>query len=424
MHHPRTAGEAKRMVAVLDLGSRETAELLLEELGQEHDMAERVTRCFVVDTLRAHRQRAGGVTLDAPLYLMWKITKGCNLRCQHCWADLQGRERTTDELLGAVDRFAELGVVSLSLSGGEPFVRKDIFEIIEAVKRRRIILEVMTNGTLLDEARLDRLAGLLSRRDDVVQVSLDGADDEILRRQRSRPILHRVLATLEGLKARGLKVRVTFTATPYNLASMVDTYALVNELGVDVFSVAPVFPLRRGEALDDGLDEELYLRGLLACKLLDSHFDTRLRWFLTRKLVPQLIRRSGRYDQLGLPAAADLLIELEETQISAVIDSAGELYPAAELSVEALSAGNIYQQDLGDLWRRGRNWRELRKGRDLRASKCSYCRAFSLCRGGSKARAYLEYGTIHAPDPTCSFLPEEIRHAHTDTTGGRASDPA
>lgn len=399
--------EVKNYVFSMDIRSVEFANLFVKELACESSIADRKTRNFVVDTIKEKQLRSGVNTLDSPLFLMWKITKRCNLNCQHCWADLKGKERTTQELLDAVERFADLGVVSISISGGEPFLRNDIFAIIKAIKKKRIILEVMTNGTLLNEDYVDKLADLLSLRDDVVQISLDGASEEVVVKQRNKPLFNQVLSAIERLKDRGVKVRITFTATPFNIYSIIDAYRVVDEFGVEIFSVAPVFPLRKGLELDKDMNEELYLSSVLICKLLEKNNQTMFRWFLTRKLVPQLILNSDIKNELSWPEEDDLLLYVHETNISAVIDSIGCLYPSADLSVKPLSAGNIYEEDLGELWNIGRNWHEFRHGRDLRKTKCRYCRCFQLCQGGSQARSFLAKGTIHAPDPTCTLSIKE-----------------
>src|SRR5512141_1723764 len=113
--------------------------------------------------------------MSAPVNLTWEVTVACNLRCRTCLSASgapAARELDTAEALDAVDQLHRAGVFQVNFGGGEPFLRGDFEQILDACHERGLVTCISTNGTLLDERRVRRLArsGLVA-----VQVSVDGA---------------------------------------------------------------------------------------------------------------------------------------------------------------------------------------------------------------------------------------------------------
>jgi sulfatase maturation enzyme AslB (radical SAM superfamily) len=107
--------------------------------------------------LSGHRQ------LSAPLFAIWEITKKCNLRCKHCLSDSGQRcpdELTTREAKKVIDALEANKVFNVSLSGGEPLIRPDIFELLEYSSEKKIGVELLTNGTLITKETVDRLKNI------------------------------------------------------------------------------------------------------------------------------------------------------------------------------------------------------------------------------------------------------------------------
>ena len=101
------------------------------------------------------------VRLNAPLHVEWEITNACNLRCRHCYAsagDKASGELTTKEALDLVAELDSTGAADVTLSGGEPFLRKDLWQILRALNSRGIPFIIYTNGTLLDHRRVKKLS--------------------------------------------------------------------------------------------------------------------------------------------------------------------------------------------------------------------------------------------------------------------------
>jgi len=107
------------------------------------------------------------------------ITNLCNLKCKHCYASAGNElnnELTYDEIIDIIDQLAEMNINYITVSGGEPLARKDVYEIIQYIKSKNINVMITTNGTLIDEEVVKKLKEL---KIDSVQVSMDSHIPEI-----------------------------------------------------------------------------------------------------------------------------------------------------------------------------------------------------------------------------------------------------
>lgn len=341
-------------------------------------------------------------TLDSPLKVLWKITGRCNANCKHCWAKL-GFEASHDELMKVAYEIGENGVLMVSISGGEVFLREDLFEILELLKSYNILLDIMSNGTLIDDSKARKLSEILNLDTDVIQISLDGSTAKIHDCQRNAKVFEGAVQAIKRLRKYNIKVRIVFTATTINQYDLFNTYKLAGELGAQTFAPAPVFPLRKGKMFENGLDGENYIRQVAACKQLEETIGVKLRiqvgqmyQFLINKYFDQL-------DMQGMAWNDERVLHINETNAFMQIDSAGEVLPGPEWENE-VSAGNVYKEGLMNVWKRGLHWDEFRTGRDLRSTPCNECRIFRMCQGGNMKLAYDKYKTINMPDGSCMVI--------------------
>lgn len=355
---------------------------------------------FVVDTL-LNMQQEHNITLDAPVRVLWKITGKCNCNCEHCWAKL-GTEPDKDSLIKVAKEIADNNIFMVSLSGGEPFLNQYIFEIIEILKSKNIIVEIMTNGSLIDKETAQKLKFYLDCSTDAVQVSLDGSKSEIHDKQRNKPIFNQTIKGIENLVSQGVHVRNVFVATPINEDDMVDTYKLSASLGSSVFAPVPVFPFRKGKKFEHLIDSEKYIRQVGICKSLENSLKTKLRiqvdqyyQFLLNKYVSNL---DLSIFKPNYPIKYSYLPN--ECNSTFQIDAQGEAVPGPEYD-KNFSAGNVYKESLMNIWRKGENWEMFRQGRDLSNTKCRQCKIYDVCLGGNMKLAYDKNGAINFPDGTC-----------------------
>lgn len=363
--------------------------LIKDSVFHDHEVDRRTSHTFI-RYLKEVWQGETSPVFDAPLWVGWKITPRCDMECEHCWANLSGVDQPLELMLETAKKIADAGVMHVTITGGEPFLRKDIFEILEYLKSRRVFIEIFSNGSFINEERARKLASILDRASDSVQISLDGATDSVHDKQRRKGSFTAAVRAIKLLKAEGIKVRVNFVSTPINVHELADAYLLADQLGVDIFSASAVYPTGRGMQLVPEMDYSNHLDQLLRCSELRKQCATHFRPFLPIELFA--------YTDPVLPVQECKPFRLEEGHLYWSIDSEGDVYPSIDLYHPDLNGGNIYTTSVEEIQK---NLVSKMGIRDLRNTKCEVCPHYSLCQGGDLGRVYRKYGHFNGPDPQC-----------------------
>ncbi|MBN1261845.1 MAG: radical SAM protein, partial [Anaerolineae bacterium] len=191
--------------------------------------------------------------LSAPLSIIWEITHACNLHCMHCLSACgkpAAGELTTAEAQALIDELARRRVFSMTLGGGEPLVRSDVYDLIAYATSKHLCVRLSTNGYAVDDETLRRLAHLNVFS---VQVSVDGAE-ATHNRIRGRPdAFEKALHALQRFGDAGYHTFMTVTANALNVAEIPDLAPLAVRLGVATFKVSPYVPLGRARDHEDTL---------------------------------------------------------------------------------------------------------------------------------------------------------------------------
>ena len=168
--------------------------------------------------------------------VIWNLIRRCNLTCKHCYAlsadhDYAG-ELSTAEAFAVLDDLRAFRVPALILSGGEPLMRPDLFEITARAKALGFHLGLSTNGTLIDADMAARVAGAGF---DYVGISLDGLRATHDRFRRLEGAFDRSLAALRHLRAHGVKLGLRYTMTALNGHDLPALLALMRDEGIAKF---------------------------------------------------------------------------------------------------------------------------------------------------------------------------------------------
>lgn len=164
------------------------------------------------------RNSIGDDGKSGPTLVSWNVTSRCNLRCAHCYMDAGdgggALELSTSEAKMLVDQVNRAGSPVLILSGGEPLLRDDLFEIAEYGTQQGLRMAIGTNGTLIDDRTAVRLAGAGIRK---AAISLDSADPGVHDRFRGvTGAWERAVAGIEACRDAGIPVQVHTTVTLQN----------------------------------------------------------------------------------------------------------------------------------------------------------------------------------------------------------------
>ncbi len=339
----------------------------------------------------------------APFQVVWDITYACNLRCKHCYATA-GKpledELTTDEAIDVIDRLNRLGVTIIAFSGGEPLVRRDIFELTSYAAEKGIYVAIATNGTLITESMARRMK---ENGVGYVQISLDGRRE---RHDAFRGIRGCFDRTVEGIRnavREGLFVNVSMTVTRYNYEDVGFVVDLCEKLGVNWFMHYNFIPTGRGRDIIDAdisPEEREELLKFLYRKNEESNISllstapqfARVALQCRGSILPTHFYNVSGY---GLRDLAEFVGGCGAGRFYFAIKANGDIQPCVFFP---LVVGNVREADLEDLWMHNHVFEDLRDKDAIEG--CGNCGYRYVC-GGCRARAYSYFGDYLKPDPGC-----------------------
>ena len=346
---------------------------------------------------------------SAPRSVIWEVTSACNLSCAHCLADAGRpgqRELDTAGALRVVGRLAEAGVLSVNLAGGEPFLRPDLFAIMDALLEARIGVDVSTNGFALSDETIRELS---KRPVYTIQVSVDGErgqHDEF----RGRPgSFDAAVDSLKRLKAAGFTTSLSSVATRRTIGSLGYVADLAASLGCSSFKALPFLPAgrgagRKGDLALSGSELVEFARTIVAKR---NQHGSRMNLFM-ESAMPFLLESpcscgcdGDRHGDVENGTASDTPVGCSAGRDSLYLGSDGTVYPCPFFKDFPL--GNLIGSSLVDIWADAPFLWKLREltSADL-AGECGACEHLgSRCFGGCRAAAWLDSGDVLGPDPIC-----------------------
>jgi radical SAM protein with 4Fe4S-binding SPASM domain len=337
--------------------------------------------------------------------ISWNLTKKCNLRCEHCYISA-GRiskaeakdELSTEECLRVVDQICEVNPEALLiLTGGEPLLRKDVFEIASYADSRGLWVVVGTNGVLITEELCRRIidAGIKG-----VALSLDSLDR--VTHDRFRGVQGAWDNTVRGsevLNEAGLPFVVQTTIGAHNRESILELARFAYRLGARVFNLYFLVPSGRGAYASD-ITPQQYEEALARLMEIQREFSGKM--LVNSKCAPHYQRLLYQHDADsaflktfaggagGCPAGTHYL----------GIRPNGDMTPCPYLPVYG---GNLREQTFREIWETSSVFSRIRE-RDALGGRCGACEFGSVC-GGCRARAYGATGDYMAEDPWCIYEP-------------------
>ena len=352
-------------------------------------------------------------TSVAPFLVVWNYTRACNLNCKHCYEDARREpspdELTTEEAKQVIDQFEEAGVVAIAFSGGEPLIRRDVYEVAGYAKQKGFFVSIATNGTLITPEVAQKMKQVF----DYVEISLDGMEkthDEF----RGIPGVWK--RTCEGIRncvAAGLDTCVAITATKNNLKEIPELVDFSEkELGVKRVIIFNYVPTGRGERIiDQDLSPqerhellkflfERMMRGNLICYSTAPQYSM-ISWEHAYGVYTGVVAThfttegAMRALQGRTKALAEFLGGCGAGRLYCGLEPNGDITPCVFMPIKL---GNIRKDKLVDVWDKAEILWKLRDRDSLKG--CSECQYRYIC-GGCRARAYGYYGDVQAPDPGC-----------------------
>lgn len=345
----------------------------------------------------------------APKWIAWEITRRCNLKCVHCRSSSQEEvaghpDPPLEEAVRVLKDIASYAKPVVVLSGGEPLMRPDVFEIASVGTELGLRMCLATNGALVNEETCRRIKESGIR---IVSMSLDGSTRETHDNFRCQSGAFEGVKHAAGLfRDNGIEFIINSSFTKRNQQEIPGIYRLAKQLGASAWYMFMIVPTGRGqEIMDELISKEDYE------EILDWHYDMEKgeKDMLVRptcaphyyRVVLQRAKEEGaRLERRTLKFSTGGAKGCIAGQLICLIDVDGNVLPC---SYFPLAAGNIRQQSFKDIWEGSALFKELRNFKGYKG-KCGSCEFINVC-GGCRARAYAVTGDYLEEEPFCSYIP-------------------
>jgi mycofactocin radical SAM maturase len=323
--------------------------------------------------------------LDAPICLTWELTYACNLSCVHCLSSSgrrDPRELSTVECKAVIDELERMQVFYVNIGGGEPTVRPDFWELVDYATAHHVGVKFSTNGIKITPAVARRLAG----SDYVdVQISLDGATEEVNDAVRGPGSYRTALRAMENLAAAGfVGFKVSVVVTRQNAEQLDEFKAIADRFGAQL-RLTRLRPSGRGADVWDELHPTAAQQRALYDWLL-AHGEQ----VLTGDSFFHLAAYGDALPGLNLCGAG---------RVVCLIDPVGDVYACPFAIHDNFLAGNVRAHGFARVWRESDLFADLR--RPQTGGACTKCDAFDSCRGGCMAAKFFTGLPLDGPDPEC-----------------------
>jgi heme b synthase len=349
----------------------------------------------------------------------WEVTRSCNLACVHCRASAlcgpYSGELDTAGCKKLLDEIAAFSKPVVILTGGEPLLRPDIFEIADYGNRKGLRMVMATNGTLVTEEIARKLVDVGIMR---VSISIDGLNAESHDAFRKVPgAFAGTMVGIEAMKKAGLEFQINTTITKANLDQIKGIFDLTVSLGAVAHHIFLLVPTGRGK---DMADQEI----------APADYEKTLNWFYEESLrspiqlkatcAPHYFRiyhqRKGPAQEAAKPVVRDTGKDAHRPGMGALhamtrgcmggssfcfISHTGQVQPCGYLE---LDCGQTKEKGFEDIWLNSSIFNNLRD-LNLYEGKCGRCEFTRVC-GGCRARAYEITGNYLAEEPYCIYEPK------------------
>lgn len=350
--------------------------------------------------------------IKSPLTVELEVTFHCNNRCLFCYNSIirqskvgttaegtqvvPSRELRTDELMKILDKLKQLNVGTITFTGGEPLIRRDLLKIIEyACGLDFPSLVLVTNGCQVTPQNARQLSQILS----FIQVSLHSANPDVHDSLVGRPgAFKETVEAIELLVAEGGKVVINVTATKVNFDGITDLGELSIKLGVRGFSLTRFIPAGTGFRNMSELEllgEEDISKFVSNLILTKEKFGKKIGATIPTPIPLCALRNEEEVEKLKRVYDLYHVSRCTAGLTWCVISPIGEVRPCTAMDTVV---GNLFNDDLENIWCNSPVFLKLRRMEYL-PKECRVCDHFNLCLGGCRAAALSYTGKLEGHDP-------------------------
>jgi len=350
------------------------------------------------------------LTNDAPRHLDLCLTGKCNLSCRYCFYsnEMVGRnDLPAEEWLLFFGELKSLGVRTLTLSGGEVFVRRDFWELVDAIIEARMRFSILTNGTLVDETILEEFAARNRRRRlSSIQVSIDGSCAEVHDKSRGKGCFDRAIRAMRLLKEERYPLTSRVTVNRHNVDDLANVAKLLLEdIGLGSISTNSAMPMGAGcsNQADIALLPRQQLQAMRTLQELAKKYDRRITAGAGPLVKIESYRDMERARLFGRKATGwkmGCLSACGGAFLKLSVNHDGVITPCNMLPCSEL--GRINRDSISTIWRSHPTQQALRDRMTLstsEASGCGDCEWAPHCNGSCPGLANELTGSFNSGNP-------------------------
>jgi len=365
--------------------------------------------------VKASRKMPGPVVI-------WNLIRRCNLRCKHCYStslDIDFKdELTTDQIKTTIDDLKVAQVPVLILSGGEPLLRPDIYEITAYAKEKGFYVALSTNGTLIDESNIEQIKAADYQ---YVGISIDGLEEFHDEFRRQKGSFKTSMHAIKLCKEAGIKIGMRLCLTKENFDDIPAMLDLMEENKVDKFYLSHLNYSGRGKRSAE--NDAMFKMTKDAMELLYerawSHISQGIETdFVTGNndadgpfLLHWAIKKFGKTHPEAIANLKQRLINWGGNASGvnvANIDNTGTIHPDTYWWNHPI--GNVKSEKFSDVWKNTQDPLMLGFRQNPRpvTGRCGKCEYLNICGGNTRTRAFAQSGDAWAEDPGCYLDDNEI----------------
>ncbi len=357
--------------------------------------------------------------MERRFYFQWHLTESCNLRCKHCYQNSDGYQDTIslDDFNLVLSRISTALMKwrlpgRVAVTGGEPFLIRNLYDLLRRLDDEPWLdfFDILSNGILIDDwtAKSCRAFTHLRR----IQISLDGATEEVHDAIRGNGTFRKALSALNSLRNAGVTTSIMFTLFRSNRHQVRDILELARDYGCDSISIERLVPIGRGEHLSTEIlnASELmntYLDIWQASKILHAS-GSNLKVLKFRPLWAALDPNHTKA-QSHLPATLQLGASCSIGLDAMTIMPDLSVLPCRRLPIPI---GNLRTDTIFKIWYGSELLWKIRNKYNLKG-RCHGCDLVALC-GGCRAVAFSRTQDVMDEDPQCFYLKHSDSHLTDD----------
>lgn len=342
--------------------------------------------------------------------IAWEVTRSCNLACKHCRAEAHPEpydgELSTSEAKKLIDSFTEVGKPLIIFTGGDPMMRKDVFELVSYARSKGLECAFAPNGTLINEENAKKIKESGISR---CSISIDGPDASSHDSLRGVPgAFNASIRGIELLKKNDVPFQINTTVTKDNRNNFKQIFNLCQKLGAVAWHIFLLVPMGRAASMRDQV-------------ISAQEYEETLHWFYDfRKTTDMQLKATcaPHYYRIMRQRAKEEKIEINPSSFGmdaftkgclggtgfCFISHSGQVQPCGYLE---LDCGNIRETPFPEIWKRSPIFLKLRNPEEY-TGKCGICEYHKVC-GGCRARAYSMSGDFLAHEPLCEYVPYRMK---------------